>query len=49
MSFTIAQTGIFFFLDWARRLIKSVVFPEPRKPLRITIGILIDFSFKFLM
>jgi len=49
MSFTIAQTGIFFFLDWARRLIKSVVFPEPRKPLRITIGTLLDVSFKFLI
>jgi hypothetical protein len=49
MSFTIAQTGIFFFLDWARRLIKSVVFPEPRKPLSITIGTLLDVSFKFLM
>jgi len=49
MSFTMAQTGIFFFLDWARRLIKSVVFPEPRKPLRITIGTLLDVSFKFLM
>jgi hypothetical protein len=49
MSFTIAQTGIFFFLDWSRRLIKSVVFPEPRKPLRITIGTLLDISFKFLI
>jgi|TARA_Y100000385_G_C12981269_1_gene588524 hypothetical protein len=53
MSFTIAQTEIFFFLDWERRLIKRVVFPEPRKPLSTTTEtfpvIFVGFCFEFLM
>ena len=36
MSFTMAQIDISFFLDWDRKLLKSVVFPEPKNPFRMT-------------
>ena len=42
MSFTTAPMGRLFFPDCTSRFLKRVVLPEPKKPLRITTGVLWD-------